>query len=242
MAARWSSLAHGRLDPETLSALEEMLGTHTPPTSSVIWLEPGLQPPRAPRTILPYPAPPLRSWQLFAHGRQGSQTASWVSPGYAYEFRLRAGDDREVAATVTVVSIPPGAEPEVEDARVPSEAGDPYLTAIPNPASVEGTHATTAVHWQTGANSIGEVEMTAYPIEEGLPEEDADAVAALESLHELGAGFLFIPSACSWWVELYPGLGQYIAGHCAIVAQDEPGTLYRFEDAGSAAEVVEPSD
>jgi peptidoglycan/xylan/chitin deacetylase (PgdA/CDA1 family) len=230
-AARWRSLAHGRLDARALAALDSMLVRHASSTSRVIWVEPGLQPPRHQHALLSFPTPVHRSWQRFASAIEGSQSASWIAPSYAYEFRLRAGPDCEPVAAVTVVAEPPGLGPAFTAADQAMKRPDgPFLAAVPNPAPVEGTHASTTVHWSTGDDSTGVVEMAAYSIAEGLPEEDADAIAALEQLRARGGDFLLIAAACSWWLELYPGLGRHLSAHFPMVADEEPGRLYELRD------------
>jgi hypothetical protein len=233
-AARWRSLAEGRLDTGRLEELDFLLSRYVPPSSSVIWIESGLQPARSQRTLLPFPPSPPRSWQLFAAGPEGSQSAPWIAPGYAYEFRLRTEAHNETVAAVTVVAeLPTGARPSAPADRKADVNGRdrPHLDAVPNPARVQGTHASTTLAWSTGDGSRGKVEVAGYRIDEDILEDDADAIAALNGLRDAGGGFVLAPAGCLWWLDLYPEFGRYLERFPILVEEPSVGRLYDLRDA-----------
>jgi hypothetical protein len=49
-----------------------------------------------------------------------------------------------------------------------------------------------------------------YPIEGGHPADDAHAIRDLESLRELGAGFIVFLWTAFWWLDYYAGLDRHL--------------------------------
>jgi hypothetical protein len=61
--------------------------------------------------------------------------------------------------------------------------------------------------------------MLTHPITAGVPESEADAVAALEDARAAGGEFLLVPDEGAWWFAAYPLLGRHIARHYRRVAR-----------------------
>lgn len=77
---------------------------------------------------------------LFAEGASGSATASWITSGATYAFKLYGGTNHTtVAASVTVTR------------------SAPTVNATPNPVSTSGGSGTTSISWNTGDGSTGQV-------------------------------------------------------------------------------------
>jgi hypothetical protein len=69
--------------------------------------------------------------------------------------------------------------------------------------------------------------VASYPLEEGLPADDSDAVAALEQLRADGGEFMLVASACLGLLDLYPGLEQHLSEHYTVLPLDPGlGRLY----------------
>jgi hypothetical protein len=218
---RGRALSTGTVDEATLAALS---AKDVPRGARVVWVESGLRPPQADGAFLDFPPTEERSAQLFGEGEAGSQVAPWIAPGFAYEFRLLAWDtDARALASVTVVAeATPQDQPRSEPR--PNKAA---VVAQPNPTPLTGTHGVTTISWSTGNGSIGRVELTTYRLDEGVPEDDNEAVAALETLRGQGADFLLIPQASFWWLRLYPGLDRHLDTRYRVIVNDpRTGRLY----------------
>jgi hypothetical protein len=228
-SVRWASLIQGQTNGEASSRIDSLFDEHVPSGSTVIWIEPALQPVQLSRSMLSFPESPARLWEHFGTGEKGRREASWIAPGYAYEFRLLGrGESHPTRATTTVVAerydIP--SAPDAGDDRAGSKPDNGlYLAAAPNPARMSGTHASTEVAWSTGDDSPGEVVVAPFPLEEGMPSQDDEAIAGVERLKQEGAEFLLLPRACFGWLELYPGLGRHLDGY-TLLADSAVGRLY----------------
>jgi Glycosyl transferase family 2 len=224
-------LAEAVANPPDASALEAALTDHVPPESALIWVEPALRPAGLRRKLMCFPSPSDRSWQTFGSGAVGQTSAPWIAPGWAYEFRLEQhGDGESELSSLTVIADRAAPGPSVESNSSPRQnppGEGAYLLADPNPGRAAGTHANTDVCWSTGNGSAGVVLVASYPLEEELPADDSDAVAALEQLRADGGEFMLVASACLGLLELYPGLEQHLSEHYRLLSLDPGlGRLY----------------
>jgi hypothetical protein len=53
------------------------------------------------------------------------------------------------------------------------------------------------------------------------PADSTAAVAHLEQLRGLGAGFLAFPRTAFWWLDFYGGLRRYLEEHCTVAARTD---------------------
>jgi hypothetical protein len=227
---RSDALARVKMGGKQLAAIESALAGYVPAESKVVWVDPAMQPTRLSRPLLSLPAAAATSWQLFARGGTGSRAAPWIAPGHAYEFRLLSnGDQKRVLALATVVADTAGSTTVHDEAGAVSElpTAGAFLVAKPNPAPVIDTHARTEVSWSTGDGSSGDVVVASHPLEQGLPEDGAAAIAELERLRASGGDFLLMPPHANWWLDLYPELDQRLTKHYRLLVNDsQVGRLY----------------
>ena len=156
-------------------------------------------------------------------------SAPWIATGYAYEFRLQQDDPKTELCVLTVIADRPHPGPTValDPAVAQDEPDTASLLAYPNPAKPERTHAATEIAWSTGSESPGTVLVASYPLDEGLPADDDDAVAMLERLRLQGGEFMVIRPYCYWWLEAYPGLEAHLSSTCRLLFEDQlVGKLY----------------
>jgi hypothetical protein len=229
---RSSLCAAEQRDANLSTRINSILDGHVPDASCVIWVEPALEPVGVNRKLLSFPEIPARTWKRFGTGATGAKPAPWIAPGYVYELRLRGGSDlteTQVAVTVVAESADvPASTASTGDSSRP-DAG--HLSADPTPARMLGTHASTEVAWATQDGSTGQVEVSAFPLEEGMPSDDEEAVAGAELLKQQGGEFLFLPRQCLPWLELYPGLAHYLDDrHRLVVEEPAVGRLYDLRD------------
>jgi hypothetical protein len=65
------------------------------------------------------------------------------------------------------------------------------------------------------------------------PADSAEAIAHLESLRHMGAGFLLLPTTASWWLEHYKEFKQYLERHYRSLWNDESCIIYELSQLGS---------
>jgi len=228
-ALRHSSLEQGLSAALNPGAVESVLADHVPPDSKLIWVEPALHPVIPSRQVLFFPPSAASSWTVFGQGPQGQMSAPWIAPGYAYEFRLLEDDPESELCALTVIAdrADPGPIVATDPAVVRDKSNGAFLVADPNPAKPERTHAATEIAWSTGSDSSGTVLAASYPLDEGLPNDDDDAVATLERLRAQGGEFLVITPYCSWWLEAYPGFENHLSSNGRLLLEDDlVGRLY----------------
>jgi hypothetical protein len=225
---RHRCLEQGLASARDADALESGLAGHVPPGSALIWTEPALRPVGLNHELLFFPTSAPHSWNVFGVGPQGQRSAPWIAPGYAYEFRLQRQDGPELGAlTVIADRAAPGPTVVADPAEGRDQPEGVFLIAAPNPAKAQGTHAGTEISWSTGNGSAGTVLVASYPLEEGLPADDADAVATLERLRARGGEFMLIAPVCAWWLEAYPGLDKHLSAYYRLLLDDQlVGKLY----------------
>jgi hypothetical protein len=67
----------------------------------------------------------------------------------------------------------------------------------------------------------------------GFPDDSGEALEHLRALVERGVTHLVVPSAASWWLEVYAGLGDYLTSRCRVERSDGLGAVYELNGAQS---------
>jgi hypothetical protein len=74
------------------------------------------------------------------------------------------------------------------------------------------------------------------------PATSAEAIAHLEELRSIGAGFFALPRPAFWWLDYYGGLRRHLASNYSMVWRDDRCIIYALTSEAGPAQYVHRSD
>jgi hypothetical protein len=74
------------------------------------------------------------------------------------------------------------------------------------------------------------------------PATSAEAIAHLEELRSIGAGFIALPRPAFWWLDYYGGLRRHLASNYSMVWRDDRCIIYALTSQAGSAPCVHRAD